>query len=229
VGDYTRFFLGYRLESLRLLNVENEWVKQNLNFENGEISSVTATLQHDKRNNRMETTSGHYAAVSEEFAGLGGNRKFLRTVGDARYYRKIWGELTFRTKLAGGTMWDYTGNGVQTSERFRLGGPNDLRGYNSFSVGPRRVFNGVPVAYGGLHQLFYMAELEYPIAREIGLKLVTFFDAGDAFNKFDEIGLKKDVGWGIRWFSPLGPLRFEWGYPLDGGESQFYFMIGPPF
>jgi outer membrane protein insertion porin family len=75
-----------------------------------------------------------------------------------------------------------------------------------------------------------MSELEYPVVRDVGLKFVLFYDAGDAFNRFSDLDPKHNWGWGFRWFSPLGPLRFEWGYPLKGGQgSQFNFMIGPPF
>lgn len=231
VGDYSRLYLGYRLEQLTLQDVQDPVVLSQLNRENGTLSSVSVTLANDKRNNRMETTHGHYASISEEYAGLGGNRTFMRTILDGRFYRRIWGDLTFRTKFEGGSIWDYKGHGVQSGELFRLGGPNNLRGYRSFSVGPQREVAGVRFVSGGLHQFFYMAELEHPLARDVGLKLVAFFDAGDAFNKFNEVGLKQNVGWGFRWFSPLGPLRFEWGYPLKGkgNGSQFNFMIGPPF
>jgi outer membrane protein insertion porin family len=232
IGDYSRIYLGYRLEQLTLKDVEDPIVKSNQGREEGTLSSVSVTLANDKRNNRMETTHGHYASISEEYAGLGGNRTFTRTIGDLRFYRKIWGELTFRTKVEGGAIWDYKGDGVQSGELFRLGGPNNLRGYPSFSIGPNRDVPGLgKFVAGGLNQFFYMAELEYPISKDVGLKAVLFYDAGDAFDKFNRLALKQNYGWGFRWFSPLGPLRFEWGYPLKGkgNGSQFNFMIGPPF
>jgi outer membrane protein insertion porin family len=138
VGDYTRLYVGYRLEGIRYLDILDPRLQlpEVLRRENGTISSVTVTLANDKRNNRMETTGGHYLALSEEYAGLGGNRTFTRTVGDARYYRKVWGDLTFRSKLEGGSIWDYRGDGVQRNERFFLGGANNLRGYPYASVGP---------------------------------------------------------------------------------------------
>ncbi|RZA03668.1 MAG: hypothetical protein EOP11_15940, partial [Proteobacteria bacterium] len=237
VGDYTRFYIGYRLESVRHRNVQDPFILSNLNFENGTISSTSFTLANDKRNNRLETTGGHYIRWNEEVAGIGGNRKFLRSIGEGRLYRKIWGDLTFRTKLEGGTILDLDrSDGVQRGERFLLGGSNNLRGYTFASVGPPTSTlnrNGDPYNGGGLHQLIFMSELEYPIARELGLKFVVFYDAGDSFNRFNEVSIKHDVGFGFRWFSPLGPLRFEWGYPLKKfgkeTESQFNFMIGPPF
>jgi outer membrane protein insertion porin family len=226
IGDYTRLWVGYRLEEIQLLDNHDPFIDRNMSFEAGTSSSVSVTVANDKRNDRMVTTGGHYLSASEELAGLGGNRKFARTIGDARIYRKIWGDLTWRAKIEAGNIASFWPNGaVQISEKFRLGGPNSLRGYEGYSVGPRNVFNFVE---GGTNELFTMWELEYPIANEIGLKFVLFYDAGDAFKNYPP-DMKQDWGWGIRWFSPLGPLRFEWGYPLRGGDNQFNFMIGPPF
>jgi len=65
-----------------------------------------------------------------------------------------------------------------------------------------------------------------------------FYDAGNAFNEFPGTGstpftIRTDAGFGIRWFSPIGPLRFEWGFPFKrrpGEDSTvFQFFIGPPF
>jgi outer membrane protein insertion porin family len=230
IGEYTRFWVGYRLEQVQLLNSRDPFIDQHIAFESGTISSVSLTVANDKRNDRMITTGGHYLSASEEVAGIGGNRRFARSVGDARIYRKIWGELTWRAHLEIGNIAAFTGQGVQSSEKFRLGGPNNLRGYPAYGVGPTEAFGDAIHVLGGLNELYTMWELEYPIANEIGLKFVAFYDAGNAFDDY-KLNLEQDVGWGIRWFSPLGPLRFEWGYPLKHAEngSQFNFMIGPPF
>lgn len=233
VGQYSRLFLGYRLEEQRLIDVVDPVVNENLGREEGTKSAFTVTLSHDRRNNRMETTKGYFASWSEEVAGLGGNRRFLRSILDLRWYRPVIGDLVFKTKGEFGNIWDHGGNGIQRLERFYLGGPNNLRGYAPFSVGPTQRRNNVDFQSGGSNQFFYMAELEYPIAKDIGLKAVAFYDFGDAFNKFNEVSVKQDYGWGFRWFSPIGPLRFEWGYPIQkkGSRrgSEFNFMIGPPF
>ncbi|MGE3260565.1 MAG: outer membrane protein assembly factor BamA [Bacteriovoracia bacterium] len=230
VEEYTRLYVGYRIERIMLLNASTE-IAETIERENGTISSVSTTLVNDRRNDRLITTAGHYLSISEEFAGLGGNRNFLRSIGDARWYHKVIGELTFRTKAEVGSIWNYATLPVQSTEKFILGGPNNLRGYSPYSVGVEKTDRrGRRYTDGGMYDLIYMAELEYPIAREIGLKAVAFFDAGDANDTF-KMSLKRDYGWGIRWFSPLGPLRFEWGYPLNGDnkDAQFNFMIGPPF
>ncbi|MGZ3656262.1 MAG: outer membrane protein assembly factor BamA [Bdellovibrionota bacterium] len=233
IGEYTRIWFGYRLEQIQLLmgGVPNPdpFILKNIDFESGTISSVSVTVANDKRNDRLITTGGHYLSASEELAGIGGNRKFARTIGDARIYRKVWGDLTWRAKVEVGNIGAFTTQGVQSSEKFRLGGPNNMRGYPAFGVGPTESFGDAIHVTGGVNEMFTMWELEYPIANEIGLKAVAFYDAGNSFNDY-KLNLLEDVGWGIRWFSPLGPLRFEWGYPLKGGQgSQFNFMIGPPF
>lgn len=247
ISDYTRLWLGYRLEEVQLLgepggNID-PFILQNIGYESGTMSSVSLTIANDKRNDRLITTGGHYLSASEEIAGVGGNRKFARSIGDARIYRKIVGDLTWRAKVEIGNMLpfesgklgdqepDYNYKDVQYSERFRLGGPNNMRGYPAFGVGPTLTSaDGNVHVLGGTNELFSMWELEYPIANEIGLKAVVFYDVGNAFDGY-KLNVLEDVGFGIRWFSPLGPLRFEWGYPLKytSQGSQFNFMIGPPF
>ena len=96
---------------------------------------------------------------------------------------------------------------------------------------------------GGTFELFSLFELEYPIVKDAGIKFVTFFDAGNNFDTFpgtsnrfgniEPFTIRMDAGFGIRWFSPIGPLRFEFGYPLNpkpsDSPSVFQFFIGPPF
>lgn len=110
---------------------------------------------------------------------------------------------------------------------------------------------------GGNMQLIFNSEVEFPLFKKVGISGVVFFDMGNAYNledrycsglqrknstisiKFDPCfrmpesltnGLRKSVGFGFRWFSPIGPLRFEWGIPLDPQRGEdplvFEFTIG---
>ena len=110
-----------------------------------------------------------------------------------------------------------------------MGGINSVRGYRYLSISPTRRVPGtlrpdaplVPFATGGDKQVVLNLELEFPLFEKVGVRGVLFADAGNAFapGKFrdDEVSysLYKAVGFGFRWFSPIGPLRFEWGIPLD--------------
>ncbi len=233
---------------------------------NGVTSSAQISLEFDRRNDRMMPSDGVYASASYEFAGLGGDIKFMKTQLNARYYKNIFWDVVFRNNLSYGIMGSVGNRGLPFTELFRLGGPNNLRGYSFLNVGRRvysdRLYNYLidPVdaipdviasgacatnftaecqrAYtviGGSQQLFYMAELEFPLAKEAGMRAVIFYDIGQANNKITGAGFRSDIGFGIRWFSPMGPLRFEFGFPLDRqselGErsNNFQFAVGSPF
>jgi outer membrane protein insertion porin family len=90
-----------------------------------------------------------------------------------------------------------------------------------------------------------MFELEHPLIKEAGIKWVLFYDIGNSFAGIPGLDggrsyeLRQDWGFGIRWFSPLGPLRFEWGFPVGRrvvpttnqleSSPAFIFFIGQPF
>lgn len=87
--------------------------------------------------------------------------------------------------------------------------------------------------FGGRQQLYYNLEFEFPLISEAGIKGVLFYDIGQAEDELSMDQFKMDWGFGFRWFSPLGPLRFEWGFPIkrttDDRAVNFQFAIGTPF
>jgi outer membrane protein insertion porin family len=121
------------------------------------------------------------------------------------------------------------GKDVPLDERFYLGGINTMRGFEPREVGPRDENGDFP---GADKEAFANFEWLVPLGKDLGLKGVTFFDVGNSWGEdeafFDK--LRYSVGAGIRWLSPLGPLRLEWGYNLDPYEweddSRLDFMIG---
>jgi outer membrane protein insertion porin family len=115
-----------------------------------------------------------------------------------------------------------------------------MKGYQLFLLGPQSVNSqGLPQPLGGTVEAFSLVEVEYPLIKDAGIKAVLFFDAGNTWEHFpsgaanDPFVLRTDVGFGFRWFSPIGPLRFEWGFPLakkpNESDTVFQFFIGPPF
>lgn len=213
--------------------------------QNSYISSVAATLSYDTRNNRMDPSGGMYATASSEFAGLGG-RVFQKYSGAFRIYRRPFWKFTFRTNLEYGLLTNaLTDDAVPGAERFILGGVFSLRGYPWSSVGPSIVVNrtrpdagsgSFPYVIGGTQKAVFNQELEFPLIPEADIRTVLFFDAGQAWNAGSNPSpaVLANYGWGIRWYSPLGPLRFEWGYPLTklngkAMDTQFNFIIAPTF
>jgi outer membrane protein insertion porin family len=237
VYDFTYAYITYKNEGLQLQNPDPSIPTEMITADQGVLSSVVWSVVRDKRNNRFETTGGNYQSTSFETAGLGGDKYFLKLILNNRFYTKVVGDLVFRTSQEIGNIWQTTDRPLPPSEKFYLGGPNNMKGFGLFLLGPQTTNSqGNPLPLGGAFEAFSLFELEYPIIREAGLKFVTFFDVGNCWAQapdFSNFSIRSDVGFGIRWFSPIGPLRFEWGFPLDRKPSEqtptFQFFIGPPF
>jgi len=209
-------------------------------FNSGTTSSARLSLQWDKRDNRLFPTRGFFLAASSEFAppylapeALFGQRVnlFTRYSFDGRYYHPIWRSLVARGKLTLGLIRDWdASHPLPISELFYVGGINSVRGYRYLSISPTQnvltslsdpVASTRQAAVGGDKQAIVNLELEFPIFGEAGIKGVFFSDWGNSFPKGTysdpavRWSLYKSVGFGLRWFSPIGPLRFEWGFPLN--------------
>jgi outer membrane protein insertion porin family len=111
-------------------------------------------------------------------------------------------------------------------ERYFLGGINSLRGWKYGQVGPVDPYGDV---YGGNKFTVENIELLFPLMEKYGIRGVVFFDTGNAYAESQAMfsSFREDVGPGIRWNSPFGPLRIEGGYILDRqpGEKPFQFQF----
>ena len=134
--------------------------------------------------------------------------------------------------------------GVPLFERFYVGGIFSVRGFQRNSLSPTIPVASdkdpgaalVPFKLGGNKEVIFNTEIEIPIFREMGIVGVVFVDAGNAFSEEEALSLmelRTSAGFGFRWWSPMGPLRFEWGFPLAPEEGEqpmvFEFTIGSAF
>jgi len=113
-----------------------------------------------------------------------------------------------------------TGKTLPIGERFFVGGINTVRGFDFGEAGP--IDPGGEIL-GGSKELFFNAEYLIPIVKEAQIKLLLFFDYGAAFDDGESIkpsGMRRSAGFGVRWISPVGPLRLEWGFNLDKKEGE---------
>ncbi|OFZ46514.1 MAG: outer membrane protein assembly factor BamA [Bdellovibrionales bacterium RIFOXYB1_FULL_37_110] len=239
IFEYTRLFFTYKFEDTTLSDVKDPTI--DANTENGVASSVKTSLVFDKRNNRFEPTDGFYLGVSSEFAGVGGDKKWLRNDFDGRYYNNIYNDFVFRNQVYLAKMEEINSQEIPRTEKYTLGGPRNLRGYPYEAIGPKRTIiddKGRPRTFntGGLFSITSTFEVEHPLVQEAGLKWVVFYDIGNIYNRYIGEGgfysFKQDYGFGIRWFSPIGVLRFEYGIPINPDKDtggQFNFDIGQLF
>ncbi|HLG21104.1 MAG TPA: outer membrane protein assembly factor BamA, partial [Bdellovibrionota bacterium] len=226
-------------------------------FTSGLTSSVTTSLTRDTRNRVFEPTKGSYYRLSEEVAGggLGGDNDFWKSEFDARWFFPLLdqkpvpliGDSVFALRLNLGYVGVLSdGERVPLFERYFPGGILSIRGFQLRSLGPTidvasstdpGSFTTTEFHVGGNKELIFNAEYIFPIVRAANIKGVFFFDMGNAFDNGESIftitGQRQSTGFGVRWFSPIGPLRFEWGFPLDRKEDEslvvFDFTIGSIF
>jgi outer membrane protein insertion porin family len=206
------------------------------------ISSLYSSLTRNTTDYRLDPTRGSVSEVSIEFAGLGGTEKFSKYILDYRHFFPMpWGTVISAHGQIG-YVQEIGGRAIPIDERFFLGGISTLRGFRVREVGPRIRQDFVDAQgnivftdfeyIGGNKQAHFNLEYLFPLIRDAGLKGVLFFDAGNAWSEDEDYfqDLRYSTGAGIRWLSPLGPLRLEWGYNLDPREmerrSQFEFSIG---
>ncbi|MEW6272429.1 MAG: outer membrane protein assembly factor BamA [Thermodesulfobacteriota bacterium] len=246
----TRVGLEYRLERGRIFDVSLD-APPGIFTEQGEItvSSIAPNVVRNTLNHAFDPTDGSFQDISLEFAGLGGSTKFIRFEGRGRWFVPIYRIRDFGTLVfsSGGTIAygegesGLSGKELPLLERYFPGGINTVRGYETRTLGPREdvfdpqgnVINSEPI--GGTNELVVQNEIIFPIVQQLGLRGVVFFDLGNAWLHDDGIdvgNLRYAVGGGVRWLSPFGPLRVEFGVPLNikSGErkSSILFSFGAP-
>ncbi len=201
------------------------------------LVAITPTLIYDSRDNAFSPTKGIYSTLSYERGELINDpRQYDQFEADLRAYHPTF----FKDKnvMAYRVVWGSTGSGTPEALRYSIGGAETLRGYE---YGKFEGFNK------------FHATIENRTQINDTIQLVAFFDIGNAWQNTTTVGtkkiytpdrhgasnfadLKKGVGVGVRLNTPIGPLRFDYGWPLDpevkGGRKtggKFYFSFGQTF
>lgn len=223
----------YRLEEVTISNVSTT-ASQDLKKEEGKKlnSVVEFTLARDTRDNIFEPSKGSRHSVEFTFAGLGGDTQFYKVIAETAWFVPLpVFNLVWAVRGLYGMAEGWGGQEVPIFERFFLGGATTLRGQRTRSVSPR---DAAGERIGGDKELLFSTELLIPVIPRFRLAL--FFDAGNAYGfgtDFEPTDLRLGAGVGVRFFSPLGPLRLDLGYNLDKqpGEKSFqvHFTVGSPF
>ncbi len=233
LAEYWAVSLGYNLEQANIYNVAATASPIITDQEGTRITSaISPTLVRDTRDNYQDPTRGSRNSIGLSFAGIGGSNDYIRGIADSSWYFPVPYSSTFMLRGRFGYERGLFGKEVPLYQRFYLGDINTIRGINYGDAGPKDI-NGQP--FGGLSELIFNAEYIFPIASEYKFKGVVFFDSGRAYGVDETIGTNLDytTGFGIRWISPMGPIRVEWGYNLNRkpGEasSKLGFTFGAAF
>ncbi len=204
-------------------------------YMNTSENSLAVSLNRDLRIGSIIPTGGSKISLGARFSGFGGDVELARYNGELTYYRSLIWKTILKLRTSATLLVESGESPIPFDRRLLLGGTSSIRGYQYGQIGPIDRF-GSPI--GGDRSLY--ANLEYlspvPYLEKMNINVVGFFDAGNAWNAEDST-LMKDVkmgfGFGIRWLSPMGPIRLEYGWkviPEKGlPRGVFGFAMGQLF
>ncbi|MEW6264690.1 MAG: outer membrane protein assembly factor BamA [Thermodesulfobacteriota bacterium] len=200
-------------------------------------SGIGVQLRRDTRNRMFNTTEGSDNSINVGYTGgpLGGDLHYSEYVLDSGWFIPTFLEdvtLFVRGKI--GYMVENKKDGLPVYQKFYLGGLNSVRGYKVWSISPTDPATGDTV--GGEKMAQFNVELIFPLIKESGLMGVVFFDQGNVWREsedYDFGDMRRSYGAGIRYYSPLGPLRLEYGRVINprktDPEGQWEFSVGTFF
>jgi outer membrane protein insertion porin family len=246
--NFSRFmngFIFFRMADTQIFALAGVFPPENVRQEIDKGLQKTRTVgfvvTRNTTDRSIDPSRGSFESATLEFAGgpLGGDSQFLKYFLQAKWFRPVTATTTFSSNFLWGQVipmyGGWAGGEVPLFEQFFLGGPYSIRGFQSRSLPP--VNPNTREQVGGNKELVVNFEYTFPLVAEIGFKGVLFFDAGNAYLQgswpFQDQGVWAAYGVGVRWYSPMGPLRFECGWNLDrppgAPKRVMEFTIGTAF
>jgi outer membrane protein assembly factor BamA len=212
------------------------------------LSQFSASFVQDTRDNPLDAHKGIYhsyqiAMVPEV---LGSNFSFARFQGQTAYYWTLPANVVWANSIRLGLEQPFAGSHVPVSERFFSGGGGTLRGFPLDGAGPQQTIQAcgnpgdpatcslIRVPNGG-DQLFILnSEFRIPLPIKKGLEIVGFYDGGNVFANVGFHGQYTNTfGGGLRYTTPIGPIRLDIGHNLNAPSgikaTQIFVTIGQAF
>lgn len=231
-AEYWRWHTGYRLTRDEISDVVTTASSALQSEEGIRITSLLSTgLTRDSRDSVLAPSRGAHTTLVLDFAGLGGDTRFVKAVGSTAYFQPIWLGHVLSGRFEAGYGLGWSDDPLPLFERFFLGGPNSVRGVKFRRISP---VDDTGTRIGGTSEL--LGNLEYLVSLPLGFRLAAFFDIGNVYGfgtKFDPSDTREAAGVGFRWFSPFGPIRIDYGVNLDRKTGEdfgaLHFSVGSPF
>jgi outer membrane protein insertion porin family len=210
------------------------------------VSMVGYSLAYNTLDNNKSPTSGLYAELRQDFAGVGGDVNFIRSTAEARTYYEVIPDYVAVFRAQGGHITGWGSKDLRMLDHFKMG-PNLVRGFAPAGIGPRDVTPGTfGDALGGTLYWGASAELQIPfyfLPKEAGIRGAIYADAGslwgyegptawpataETMSVADGAKVRSSIGAGIVWDSPFGPMRFDYAIPItkEGYDRVQQFRFG---
>jgi len=249
ITDNLRQTFKYTARSDDIINLQNS-TSLFIVLESGQhlTSEIGQVLLYDRRDDRLEPTSGYYASIGNDFAGVGFGVDYVRNKANFGYYYSVAPEWVLSLTGEVGDIFGWNGQNVLLQDRFFVGGDN-LRGFQSAGIGPRDSVSGD--ALGGQKYYVGSVTLGVPLGlpKELGLSGRVFTDFGTLYQieptnivltpaQLAQTGgvqpqveqspaTRVSAGVGVSWKSPVGPIRLDLAYPIrkEGFDKTQIFRV----
>jgi outer membrane protein insertion porin family len=234
--------------SWRNIEVDQNTLKINpllipLESQPANIGMLATSFIQDRRDNSVDAHRGIYNTVDLGLAYkyFGGNKDFMRVLARNSYYKPLFGQWVFAINTQFGWIHPFNvtpgvsgADYIPIPERFFGGGTNSMRGFPDYQAGPRDLDTGFPL--GGNALFFNQDELRFPFIGD-NITGVIFHDMGNIFTDLSSMSFRfhqnsptdfnytiHAVGFGIRYKTPVGPVRVDLAYSINA--PQFYGLVG---
>ncbi|MFB1640240.1 outer membrane protein assembly factor BamA [Campylobacter sp. MRC_CM3] len=229
---YYNLSLTYNLEQSDIYHLSPTLLRTGYDLGKSIKSSISPALSFNNTDDYYLPRSGIIASTSLEYAGIGGDQKFLSSSTRFNFYQGLQDyigyDLIYRYKASFYKVWNR--GYLPINQRIYLGGIRSIRGFESRTVSPKNEWGD---EVGGTIAFANSVELSFPLIDRIKLRGSMFFDYGMIGRKnLDEIK-RMSTGVGLEWITPIGPLQLIFAKPLNKKKgddtSTFEFNLGTRF
>jgi len=195
-------------------------------------SYITLGINYNNTDDYFFPTTGVKTRVSSQFAGLGGDEKYIKNIAKFKYFYPLI-DKTYNTvavlkyRIIGGAIIK---NGyLPIDEKFYLGGSKTVRGFNWYSISPE---DSTGNKIGGKYEFITGPEISTPLSLKSKIWLTGFIDYGAVGE--DSLNItRSSYGFEIDWITPMGPISFIWAWPIKSEKGddlqRFEFSLGASF
>ncbi|MFS2326820.1 outer membrane protein assembly factor BamA [Brucella sp. H1_1004] len=194
-------------------------------------SSISYSLTYNSIDDMKNPHDGIYAKFNQEFAGLGGDAKYIKTTFKGNYYQTLAQEadIVGMLGIGGGYIHEFGNDGVRIFDLFK-NNSDMIRGFKFNGIGPYQdAGNGNRYWLGGTTYMNATAEVQFPmplVPDSLGIRGAFFADAATLYGNNtpnisgDDKKIRSSVGVSLMWASPFGPLRFDYALPVSKADSD---------
>ncbi len=234
----------YKLETIDVYGVDpfaSAYIQEQKGKKTTSAISITPSVENVDDYFNPRRGGKHSLFVQNAGGILGGDNYFVKVVAQTSWFFPLPLNTTLNLRAQAGMISGYGGRDVPIYEKFYAGGINTVRGFEYGKAGPLDV-NDEPI--GSKKMVVFTTEFIFPLSRAIGLKGALFFDAGKGFDSWKNktwrsmantdpanpvftvtrrtgaFPLRLGAGPGIRWYSPFGPIRIDFGFNLNPKEGE---------